>query len=376
MSLLSALERGASPLDQLRSAGFRLFRNSPLVSSLAYRREQRLAFIVGLHALVACGLALAFPVHLFVLGPVLFGVIHVAADVRYLVLRQGLARSWRTVVACGCAALIALRVAEEAHLLRQPARLEFVLSTALALVAVAAAVAARGSAGRAVFAFCALLGLGVAAITWPEPARLVLLHAHNLLAVALLPLVFPARASRLFVPLLLILALGVALASGVGYQLTLHSSGVHAFHRHVLEVADWVAPGLRADRAIGVTSAYVFLQSVHYAVWLIVIPQRSQRGEGSLTFVMSARSLLKDFGTFGVLAIALLALGVVGFALFDVQRAQRTYLSLGMFHAYLEISMLAYLWVRGERARLCTVENQAATAQARLLPRRSAGSVA
>jgi hypothetical protein len=356
MTFLSALERGVSPLDQLRSAGFRLFRSSSLFASLAYRREQRLAFIVGLHALLACGLALVFPVHLFVLGPVLFGVLHVAADVRYLVLRQGLARWWRAIVGLGCVALIALRVAEETHLWRQPARLEFAFATCFALGAVAAALAARGSIRRAVVAFGAVLGLGAMALTWPESARLLLLHAHNLIAVALLRLVFPARASRLFVPLLLVFALGVALASGAFYRLTLHSGFALAFHRHVLEVADWVAPGLRADRAIGVTCAYVFLQSVHYVMWLVVIPQRSQRGEGTLTFAMSARSLLKDFGILGVLVIAVLALGVVGFALFDVQRAQRTYLSLGMFHAYLEISMLAYLWVRQHGRRGAAAE--------------------
>lgn len=344
MTLLSVLERGASPLDQLRSAGFRALRQSPFLSSLASRRERRLAFTVSLHALVACGLSLTFPVHLFVLGPLLFGVVHVAADVRYLVLRQSLERWWRAAVFVACAALVLLRVADETHLWREPVRMEFAFATAFAL---AAAGAARGRAGRTVFAASVLLALGGAALLWPAPARLVLLHAHNLVAVLLLVLVFPARSSRLFVPLVALAALAIGLASGVGYQHTLASIGARAFQRHVFEVADWVAPGLRADYAIGVTCAYVFLQSVHYLVWLFLIPQRSQRGEGTLTFAMSARSLVKDFGPLGVAAIAALALAVLLGAWFDVHRAQRTYLSLGMFHAYLEIAMLTYFWVRG-----------------------------
>jgi hypothetical protein len=193
-----------------------------------------------------------------------------------------------------------------------------------------------------------VLGLGIAAATFPELARLALLHAHNLVAIALLFLLFPARVRRLAVPLLLIVALAVGLAAGAGYRVTLASSGVQGFHHHVLEIADWVASGLRADYAIGVTSAYVFLQSVHYLIWLFLIPQRAQRGEGTLTFAMTARSLVKDFGAIGLTVILVLGLSVLVAAAFDAPRAQRTYLSLAMFHAYLELSMLSYLWVLGK----------------------------
>jgi hypothetical protein len=282
-----------------------------------------------------------------VLGPVLFGVAHVAADVRYLVLRQELSRWWRRAIVAASATLIALRVVEESHL-RPTARLEFAFASAFALCAVGAAVAARGRPRRAAAAASVVLGMGVAAVAFPELAQLALLHAHNLVALALLFLLFPARVGRLAAPLLLIAAFAVALAAGAGYRLTLASSGVQGFHRHVLEIADWVAPGLRADYAIGVTSAYVFLQSVHYLIWLFLIPQRAQRGEGTLTFAMTARSLIKDFGAIGLTIVVVLALSVLCAAAFDAPRAQRTYLSLAMFHAYLELSMLSYLWVLGK----------------------------
>jgi hypothetical protein len=143
----------------------------------------------------------------------------------------------------------------------------------------------------------------------------------------------------------LVALLSVGLAAGTGYRITLNFGGAQGFHRHVLEIADWVAPSLRADYAIGITSAYVFLQSVHYLVWLFLNPQRAQRGEGTLTFAMSARSLLKDFGPIGLTVVVVLGLGVLCAAVFDAPRAQRTYLSLGMFHAYLELALLSYFWI-------------------------------
>jgi hypothetical protein len=110
-------------------------------------------------------------------------------------------------------------------------------------------------------------------------------------------------------------------------------------------MSDWIAPFARPELALGVAGAYVFLQSVHYGVWLSFIPQEELEGQGTLTFRMSARSLLSDLGLRGALAVLLAALAVIVGACFAVHRARGLYLSLAMFHGYLELAMLAYFFV-------------------------------
>jgi hypothetical protein len=98
---------------------------------------------------------------------------------------------------------------------------------------------------------------------------------------------------------------------------------------------------------VGLICAFVFAQSLHYAVWLTLIPQDDTKGEGIQSFRLSARSLLTDFGALGLMCVALLALAVVVGAVFDARVARNTYLSLAMFHGYLELALFAYFGCRG-----------------------------
>jgi hypothetical protein len=194
--------------------------------------------------------------------------------------------------------------------------------------------------------------LAVLSLAEPAVFRLVFLHAHNLIALAFWVLFFRQRRAALALPLAVI-GFGVAvLASGITWELTLHHGLSSSLGLHVLQAADWVAPGLRADFAVGLTSAYVFLQSIHYVVWLYLVPQDDQRREASSPFRESVRSLTSDFGAFWLVAIAAGALLVIGFALGDAVATRNTYLRFAMFHGYLELALFAYLWSRGlPRAR-------------------------
>jgi hypothetical protein len=122
-------------------------------------------------------------------------------------------------------------------------------------------------------------------------------------------------------------------------------------------MADQVAPGLRGDRAIGVTSAFLFLQAVHYIIWLRVIPSRDTAGERAAVPAASEGSapagrrlflpatLRDDFGGWGLAAIAGASLLVMGAGLFQPRAARTLYLSLAGFHVYLELVMLLYFWI-------------------------------
>jgi hypothetical protein len=118
----------------------------------------------------------------------------------------------------------------------------------------------------------------------------------------------------------------------------------------VFTVSHWLAPFADARLAIGVTTTYLFLQSVHYSAWLSWIPQEEQPRRGTPTFRMSVRAIFSDFGAGGVAAVAIAAAAVLVGACFNLQRARGLYLSLATFHGYLELALLAFFWVRGRGA--------------------------
>jgi hypothetical protein len=104
--------------------------------------------------------------------------------------------------------------------------------------------------------------------------------------------------------------------------------------------------------ALGLTTAFAFLQSVHYAIWLVAVPQEDARVEGTSTFRMAWRGLARDLGggalTFGVLlALVVLLGGVLALA-----RTRVLLLSLASFHAWGELALLAFFLARDGAAPL------------------------
>jgi hypothetical protein len=352
MTLLAATERLSAPLDSLRRAWFELVLRSELLRAALLDRDRRIATLSCAGALLSALGAVYFPVPLFLFGPVLLGVAHVAADVRYLVLRRNLARWWQHSVWLGCLALIGLRALEELRLVRQADRVELGGAAALVGLGLFAALRDGGSRARATLA---LLGLGLAtSVALPNPAlsRFVFMHAHNLVALAAWALLFRTHRRWLVAPLLLIAVVTLALGVGLLAGQTAASPFVSACHVQLGTIAFWLAPFATGRVAIGVTTAYLFLQSVHYSTWLAWIPQDEQQSHRTLTFRMSVRSLFADLGTLGVAGFVVGGAAVLLGACFNLLRTQALYLSFATFHGYLELALLAFLWVRGaDRSR-------------------------
>ncbi len=83
---MHVLEAAVEPLDVVRRALLQLATRSHLVARVLGRRELRLSFRATAQVLLLFFLAVRVPVALFFIGPILFGVVHLAADVRYLAL--------------------------------------------------------------------------------------------------------------------------------------------------------------------------------------------------------------------------------------------------------------------------------------------------
>lgn len=302
--------------------------------------------------MVAFVLAIFCPVLLILLGPILLGVAHVAADVRYLVVRRRLPRFVQHVVWVCCLTLVGMRGLSESHLLPfglDRAEWTFAIGW-ITLSAVLGATRVK-SPRRAV---CGVLfGCTVGAIVLSDPARarLVFVLAHNLVAVVLWVYLFRRSLRSMALPLVFVAVGTLLLASGKLYGFTVQCGQTMAFGVHVLAASDWFAPGLRADYAIGTTSAFAFLQSIHYAVLLLYVPQDDQPFEATRSFRASLRALFEDFGGPWLGVIALTVVTVVSLALIDPVRTRHVYLSLAMFHGYLELALLSYFWAQGGALR-------------------------
>ena len=350
MSAEALAQRVVAPLDVARRTILRFAFSLPPLHAILIRRDRRVALWAIAHAIVAFALVAAYPMLLFVLGPVLLGVAHVAADIRYLVLRRRLPRLWLTWVWVGCIALICVRLLEETRFFGESImRTEQLLATGWVGLALWAGARSSGNARRALAAVPLLAALAYACWAHPLSVRLAFVHCHNLIAIGVWLLLFRNRLRSALLPLAVIAGLAAILFSTATYQVAEASGGLSSFDLHLLTVTDWIAPGLQPEHAVGLTLTYVFLQSVHYSTGLLLVPQEDVAGQGTTTFRMSMRDLFRDFGTIGVALIAVLALSVVIGAFWNVHRTRGLYLNLAMFHGYLELCLLAYFWATGFR---------------------------
>lgn len=343
-----SIDRAVAPLDRVRRALLLGLSRSAIARPLVTQRDQR----IRLQALVGVGLAVTLmllaPGVLFIVGPALFGVAHVASDLRYLALRRELPRRWTLALIVGCLALFALRGLEAVFPGRWPfAATEIGLGWTWALCGVGAAVAVSPSSSirRALLVAPVILAALVAALARPSLARLVFAHLHNLFAVALWLLLF-RRARRFALPALALLAVATALCVSGSILPLVHFGGPGATRFVDEMVTAW--PSWMSQRtALGLGLAFVMLQAIHYNVWLGWIPQEDLRGQGTLSFRMSWRSLRRDFGPVWLGLIALVAVAVLAASFVDAHRTRQLYLSLSGFHGYLELAAGAFLFVRG-----------------------------
>jgi hypothetical protein len=349
MNAVSPLERALLPLDVARARVMRVALAFRLGVFLAGRRDRRVAAQASIGVLSTFALATFAPAVLLALGPIVFGVPHIASDVRYLVLRRDVTRSAIRVTLVFAALVTLLRVVG----MVLPGALPWAgveMALLCGWVASAGLAGARASGRSALVAPLLLFVAGAALLVVPHPegAALVLAHAHNVIAIGVWLFVFRRNVRAATVPLVLAVLVVFLILSGA--TLPFATEHARALGVSLTEFATWMAPGFSARAGVAIVLSFAFLQSMHYAVWLGWIPQEDVAAEGTLSFKMSLRSMLMDFGGIGLVAVALLSLLFVVGAGFALTRTRELYLSLAVFHGYLEIAMLAY-FVCGSSAR-------------------------
>jgi len=345
---MSTLELAVYPLDVARRKTLWLATRSALLTRVLGRRDSRVALLATLQIGVLFVLAVAAPVALFFVGPALFGVAHLAADARYLVLRRRIPRGLIAVSVLAAVTIVSLRALSVAHVIRGPVDLwEVIVGTAWTMAALAFAAPASRSVLRVAGAVAVVALLAGLALTHVRTATLVLTHGHNLVAVGVWLVLYRRRRAWAAVPVLVLSVLAAVILTGAAPL-----SGATAFGTHLSLLGAGLAPGAPLETASRVAVLFVFLQGVHYGAWMGWIPQDDLRTEGTLTFRMTARALRADFGRVALALVILVAVGVALLSLFRVHEALTGYLTLARFHGWLELAMLAFLFVRRPPARV------------------------
>jgi hypothetical protein len=294
----------------------------------------------------AFGLTVFAPLWLLLLAPLVLGVPHVIADLRYLLFsRPAASRRLAWALLLPFAPLTALRLAVVFGRAGWP-RVEVLLGLASVVVAVGPA---RAAVWKRAVALLGVFALGAFAAARPDFVALALGHLHNVIALGLW-LVW-ARASSRDVAAAIALVGGGALAIlGGVIDPMIAASGALAAPAAGLDLAalaDTLAPGLAPVAAARVVLLFAFAQALHYAVWLVLLPAAARAGREPRGLLTSLRA---DLGRAGAAAAVVASVAVPLAGLVDAAGTRAVYLSLVLFHGWLEVALIARGAVEHEAA--------------------------
>lgn len=327
MDALALVDAAASPADLVRRRLLRAF--GPIAGKLAADRETRVGVMGVSVVLFALLGAVTLPLWVLALGPVLLGVPHLVADIRYLWIRPGLhlrPAAWLFIGGPMLAGLVTGRL------------------VAGLFAAAGAVMIARTSLRRRLLALTVVAALAYVAEIAGALADVIFAHAHNLIAVGLWWAWRPRRGRAHTIPLVLFALASVALVAGLADALPVQGASLGPSLRYHASV---LAPGLDATWSTRLVLFFCFAQSVHYGVWLRLVPEEDRERETPRTFRASARKLIEEMGLWPF-AVALFAcVGIVVWAVFDLGMARHGYLRFAVFHGQLELAAVALFAVQG-----------------------------
>jgi hypothetical protein len=316
------------PLDAARSAVLRLL--GRYGRRFLVDRSARVALYGAVGILSAAALTLLAPLWSLAFGPLLLGVPHLLVDARYLVARPRLHERrgfWLLV-----AAPLALT-------------LVWPQATTGLLAVIGAALLARGSAARRVAVLVAAVSLTALTATFARLGGVAMAHVHNVVALVLW-VAWAPREVRVGWRLLPLALFGVACAllfSG-SFDAALHAP-LAAKGLTVRETIRALSPVRDATWGGRLVLFFAFSQSVHYAIWLRLVPEEDRPRAGIRSFAASVRALVDDMGWLLPLAACAAAVGLVAWGLFDPRAARLAYLRVALFHGPLEIAVAALLFI-------------------------------
>lgn len=327
MSLAGAI---LAPADSLRSAILRVA--SPWVSPLFADRSRRVWWLGVFSVVSAFVVAGVVPLWSLALGPVLLGVPHLVSDVRYLVVRPKLHHKPWLLVLVG-APLLATSLGAGPE---------------VGVLAMVPAVFGAGFSWRLVVVALVWLALTAAAYLEPFGFQLAFVHAHNVVAVVLWWSLTSRTKAMAVIPLLTIGGALAILAGALDPVVTFCSGWTApSTGTSFTEFVETITPDVDPTLAGRLVLSFCYLQSVHYAVWLRLVPDDARPRPAPRTFAASWHALVADFGLAPLLVFVALSLGLAVWGAFTLSGARLGYLQLAAFHGYLELAIAARWFVHG-----------------------------
>jgi hypothetical protein len=220
----------------------------------------------------------------------------------------------------------------------------------LGLGAAAIAVAALWGRGRPfiqgaiVLATAALL---VPALLSPGQAALLLGHAHNLVAIALWTAFMGARAARWIVPAVVAACCALILGGALDPIVLATGALEPAAGLDLDSMIRTLAPDLPAPWDLRLVLAFALLQAVHYSLWIWCIPATPAFAPGEAPEGPSAawRRWWTDLGPPLALGVVVAAIALPVAGLFAPAAVRAGYLSIVLFHGWLELAIAAHFLV-------------------------------
>ncbi len=283
------------------------------------------------------------PLMLLALGPIVWGVPHVVSDIRYLVVRTGYGQRRPLWLLAGVPLLW--------DGLGGDLVWGFVGAAAVALVA-------RTPLRRRLLAAASLLLCGAAFVSLGSLDEIVFGHLHNVFAVALWWMWRRRRQRLHWIPIVVLVMAMALLLSPLGLYLAREFGGMQ---RHPLLLGPTVqlwrlAPGLPPNLGLRLVLAFCLMQSVHYAMWLHMLPDEARGRSTTMSFRASYRDLRRDLGLAAIVIAAIITAGIAAWSLLDIKMAGDGYFRMVRFHGLLEV-MAGVLLVLERPARPRPVES-------------------
>ncbi|AKV02118.1 hypothetical protein AKJ09_08781 [Labilithrix luteola] len=325
-----------APFDAVRSIVLRLVlavlgtRGPALLAD----RSLRVAVYAAFGLFIAAGTTIVAPLWAFALGPLVLGVPHLLADVRYLVVHPALHRRTALAFAVGVPLVAATALVSPV----------WGLCASFGAIAFARAPIAHKLTALPLWALVVF-----AAWRHPLASTFVLVHGHNVVAIALFALVFARHKRATWVLVSGFLGFSLLFVSGAADPLLLRPSAVvgPSTGLELSDMIDTLAPV--SDPLMGARLAFffVFAQGVHYLVWLRLVPEEARERPGLRSFASSLRALRADVGL-PILGLAVLATVVIGArAMVSLEDSRMLYLRIAGAHAYLEIAFALLFLLEG-----------------------------
>lgn len=309
-----------------------------LARPLIRERELRVAVAGSLMVASALAATLVLPLWILILGPLVWGVPHLVADLRYMLVRPGYHRRLALVLLAG-PPLVWTALGGD-------------LQWGFAAAALAVVVA-RADAGRRALGLVLVAGAAGAFAALGQVGDVVFAHLHNAVAVGLWWAWRPRRSRLHWLPLALMLAASVFLVSDAAIRAAWASGGLEWFGGQMsADYQVWrLSPGVAPEWALRLVLLFCFAQTMHYAVWLNLLPDEDRGRATPPTFRARWAGLVADMGWPLLIAALGLSLGLALWAARDLMDACHGYFRMARFHGHLELVAVALMLVEGRAQR-------------------------